>query len=88
MVRYEVNICGEGQAETLEKKFKTEILLSPWNSQIVSAEVGAASRLLGSSTAIDLPFLVFSYFSGQKVNRKNHNLQAFIDLNHFQDFQF
>ena len=34
-VHHEVKVCGEGRAETLEKGFKTEILLSPWNSQIV-----------------------------------------------------
>lgn len=45
--------------------------------------LGVGSHLLGSVTAIDQLFLGFSYFSGQKVHQKSHNLEIFVYFNNF-----
>lgn len=87
MVGHNLRIYEEGLEKILEKEFKTGMLLSPWNLQIVCVCRGrVGSHLLRSAATIDLPFLVvFSCFSGQKVNQRNEDLQAYIysSINYF-----
>lgn len=61
--------------------------MEPTNCVCLQGWVG--SCLLSCATAIDLLFLVvFSRLSGQKVNWRNHKLQAVIYFTYFKDFQF
>lgn len=77
-------MSGEVLGKTLEKEFKPEMLLCLWTHKLhVSVDAGWGLPPVSAPATDPLFLVVVTFFSGQKINQTNRELQAFICFNYF-----